>query len=673
MIKRIFVLIFLIGNLNAQTRKIDSLFHLIPSLKQDTSKVNLLNTLSWELGDYDANKAIELSNQAINLSNKLNYFKGAGIAYNTKGNALSMVGKLTDAIACYKTTINIWLRCADTLRIAKAFINLGNAYSEVPDYDSSYSYYNKAIALCIEHHYEKQLSSAYLNLSVLLINHNNYDEALRLLLLSMNLKEKIKDDQGLANVATQISNIYKEQKKYSKAKEYALRSVSIWQELKNPNGLSYAMVGLGMIEFHLNNIGGAQKITKEALSNFIPIDNKLGIATCYLNLGIFSKSKNNFEDAIYNFEKAKQNSINPFILNVFFTASTNLITIYSDKRLFDLAKKNIDTCLKILNKDITKNSVKDYFKNAGSYYFKISDFKNAYLNLNRYDSIKEVLIKDENKVLLNELEARFETKQRIIENQNLRLENIIRSNEKSSIEKQRNYILIFSVFTLFILLGGFVFYKRIKDARSKIATQIKINSAAFEAENIERERIAKELHDDIGQKLSVVKMQLSLTNPDFQKATQIIDSTIEEVRLISHNLIPENLANGIILALERFVEEFNYSNKNIKLKLSLNGILDEKKLDQQQTMAIFRIIQEFVTNSVKYSNANNVYIDFLIDQNKLILKLSDDGIGFNVLEAKKLKGIGLKNIESRVRQLNGKVQMNSIINTGTQFDFEFII
>lgn len=657
----------------SQNAVIDSLLIELKSARNDSNKVKLLCQLAWEESNNSSEKCKKHASEAISLSNQINYKQGIGFANNALGVFYNTIGDNQNSIIHYRKANDIWFLLKDSLRIAKSLSNIGNAFADIPIYDSALIYYNKSIDLCLRGKLMKPLSSAYLNIASLEISQNKYDNGIKYLLKCLEIKQKLNDKTGMANVYNNISVIYKEQKNYIKALEYAHQAFTIYTNLNAIEDIGFSEMSIGMINYKLKKHKEAEKYFRLALNHFENSGYKVGIATGYNNLGLIYEERKDYAKAIAYFEKGMKYSSNPIIHDTYLQAATNLISCNNSIGNSKKSKQYIDSANKHLNYGIQKNIIKSLYLGTAHYYFAVNDFKNAFLSLKKHDAIKDSLITEENNALTSEIEARFETKKKELENKELKLENIIKTKENENIVKQRNYIFAFASLILCIIIISLIFYKRIREAKIKIISQQEINTAAFLAEKTERERIAKELHDDLGQKLSVIKMQLSLNQPDVKKASSILDSAIHDVRSISHNLMPENLSKGLVVALENFAEELNYNNQNLKVHLKIDDFVKGKKFSQQQILIVYRIIQEFVNNSLKYANANNVYIDMFNSQNKLHLSLSDDGVGFNIEDALNKKGIGLKNIESRVKQLNGKLKMNSKSDQGTQFNFEFTI
>jgi signal transduction histidine kinase len=184
----------------------------------------------------------------------------------------------------------------------------------------------------------------------------------------------------------------------------------------------------------------------------------------------------------------------------------------------------------------------------------------------------------------------------------------------------------------------------------------------------ERQRIAQDLHDDLGSTLSMLKNKLSESNETFdnQLLTEMnyADKAVLDLRIISHNLMPVLfLQKGLKLAVQEFVNLNNIKN-NIHFITSGN----EKKLDWEIELSIFRIAKELLNNALKHAKASNIEVQLIYFEKFLYLSVEDNGVGF-LNNDPEIKGIGLKNITLRVNYLNGKMDKESS-NKGTLIAIE---
>ena len=213
-----------------------------------------------------------------------------------------------------------------------------------------------------------------------------------------------------------------------------------------------------------------------------------------------------------------------------------------------------------------------------------------------------------------------------------------------------------------------------KEAEKEIQkTEGKILNAIINTEEEERKRFSKDLHDTIGPLISSINLYLSALEGDVKKerkeeiikvSREVVSEVLVNLKEISNNLSPHILSDfGLEKALESFVE-------NIKLSQSINIKLDIKNLseriEEQVEVIIYRVIIELINNTIKHADAENIEISITRAGSKLKLIYIDDGKGFdtNLLENTSSRGMGLYNIYSRIKSLNGTCVVKSNKNIG---------
>ena len=194
----------------------------------------------------------------------------------------------------------------------------------------------------------------------------------------------------------------------------------------------------------------------------------------------------------------------------------------------------------------------------------------------------------------------------------------------------------------------------------------------FDAQEEERQRIAKDLHDGVGQQVSAVKLHLqNVTDTvsekipslqsDLDKITKMLSDTGSEIRSISHQMMPRALTElGLVAALEDMIgKSFTYSE--IACKFEHHGL--KERLPSHVEIGLYRIAQELVNNILKHSGADTVDIQLMKTDYHCILIVHDNGKG--LAPTQKVKGIGMLNIDNRLRTLNGVFNMESATGSGT--------
>jgi PAS domain S-box-containing protein len=210
-------------------------------------------------------------------------------------------------------------------------------------------------------------------------------------------------------------------------------------------------------------------------------------------------------------------------------------------------------------------------------------------------------------------------------------------------------------------------------AEQKLAHQKLITEITIEAQEKERHELGKELHDNVNQVLATSKIFLGLAkekDPGMQQelisgSYNYVSQAIEELRKLSHSLVPPSLNEmGLQEVLEELVEDFNIGGL-VKGKLEYSADPGKEPTGQMALM-LYRVVQEQLNNIRKYSRAANALIQLKGEEDQVVLTITDNGIGFDKTE--KAKGIGLKNIRSRVEFYNGKVNIISSRGKGCRLE-----
>jgi two-component system, NarL family, sensor kinase len=232
-----------------------------------------------------------------------------------------------------------------------------------------------------------------------------------------------------------------------------------------------------------------------------------------------------------------------------------------------------------------------------------------------------------------------------------------------------------------IILGIILVYFVISLIRHQ-RRNLKLNQEKVAAEiatlENERRRMAADLHDEIGPTLSGIKLLISSFSPKDEKEKELlarvnghINQTIQRMREISNNLMPRVLEKrGIKEAMEMLFEE----NMRIHpLEIRFRYQVD-KKLDLNQKLHLYRIVQEILHNTVKHAKANVLEVSLYSNGKRVFFETKDDGTGFQFQgELRKASGLGLRNLLSRSEILNGNIYLDSSPSKGTKITLNFPI
>ena len=251
-----------------------------------------------------------------------------------------------------------------------------------------------------------------------------------------------------------------------------------------------------------------------------------------------------------------------------------------------------------------------------------------------------------------------------------------REKEIASLEAHARAIRIYTAigigFILLLVITGYLLLTRRNLRKQQIAdralhqVQLKSYREVLDAENKERQRIASELHDSLGQLLSAARMNLSMVEsdqPTILKAAEVIDEAAREVRHISHNLMPASLKElGLIAALRQMIRSMSPGGNPV-ITLTSDTYITQS---EDREMALYRMTQELLTNSMRHGKAEHISIKLHCTSLQLALTIEDDGCGFDTNQSQK-EGLGLKNIRSRCELMKGKFEYTSTSNKGSSF------
>lgn len=232
-----------------------------------------------------------------------------------------------------------------------------------------------------------------------------------------------------------------------------------------------------------------------------------------------------------------------------------------------------------------------------------------------------------------------------------------------------------------LMLTGLIYIRQIfnlldqiKELKKKDETRLL--NVIIQTEEKARQTFARDLHDGLGPVLSSIKMTISAidlkkmgkSNQQIIKRTcQITDEAIITLKEISNNLSPHLLKNyGLKVALENFA---GHLLENSDIKLELKGNIESKRYFYNLEISLFRIITELLNNSIKHGKPNFIKIEINDNGNDLRIDYEEDGCGFNSRDhasGKQINGMGLENIRSRVKSLNGHYYIYSEQNKGVR-------
>ncbi len=592
--------------------KTDSLIEQIVTMPDGVEKVNTLLRVSRLMMNYQLDNSMNYAQKAEELAINLSYTEGIVNSLLQQTRIYTQKGNLDSARIRINTSL--YYLEADTnfpQLLAKTNFYAGNVYNESNDFNKAASHYIEALE-----YFEKT--------------------------------KRVKLVAGLLN---NLGNICIALDDNEKAIEYFEKAKKI---LTNDSGY-YAAV--------IYNLGNAYKNTgnnKQALECFfeaLKIEQKafdsVDIAKTYNGIGIVYKNMADYDKAFDNLYKALE--IKEKLGNPKYIASTlnNIAAVKMINKDYqeavELSKRSYELAKSVNAKREVLYALEDIFEG----YEQLSQYKDALFYYKLYYNEKDsAFYRDEaSKSLIYKYEIKAK-------NDEIKLQ--------AAESKNKTYFI--AVLGLIILIAGVLVYFYFKNQKNKNLQRI-IQERADEAENQKR-RFAKDLHDSTGSNLTGIRLQLlalkdqqSLDSDTVTGLVDEVDRTHQGVRLLAYQASPPEFDNYTLdEAVGDLVRRLTKTG-SIKIHFSNVVTINWLQVNNDFQLAIYRIIQEALSNIVKHSEANNVDIQIIQHDASLNVMIEDDGKGFDV--ATENKGLGLRNIKERTANLNGICKIDSNPGSGT--------
>ncbi|SDC58691.1 tetratricopeptide repeat-containing sensor histidine kinase [Niabella drilacis] len=615
----------------------DSLLHVLKTAKDGENKVLLLIRIGQEFENSDLEKSKSFYLQARTLGIKINYRLTEVKFISNYTFALNMQGKFDSSLMWNLSGIEAAKKLGDDVQLAKAYFNTGTSYHYLSDYQPAVEMYQKGLVLL----------------------------------------EKMDDKVFMAQAKDILQTLYSSMKQYDKAKVYGKSAVAAFRDLNDPKMLAYSLTNLGTVYGSINQKDSARTYFREAAQIASDINDEVLLATVQLNLGDVSLWKKQLAGG----KKYYQSALALAIKNKL--PETETIALRGISYYYTYMGDYADA-LQYAEKALTV-SQKHQFS------------KQVLLNLDQLASLaylsKDVLKAEKYEVHAKEL-------QDTLWNEQL-LRNTINTEKKFELDK-KNTRLAFQEETIRhknlmngLLTGGLIALlliaalsyrnyrnrKKIQEQRIKeleTEKQLLATQSLLKGQEEERSRIAKDLHDGLGGLLSGVKLQLGamkgnliLTEENgmaFNRVLNNLEASISEMRRVAHNMMPETLLKfGLQQALKDYSNGLS-QQQGFTIRCEFRGM--ERRLDHSIEVVIYRIVQELLNNAVKHSGATAILVQIMRhDEQRLNITVEDNGKGFDP-EAVGPHSAGLRNITSRVKYLNGKMDIQSEPGNGTSIYIE---
>lgn len=550
---------------------------------------------------------------------------------------------------------------------------LGRFYFFGAKLDSAAFYFKKSIAILEKLQNKKGVAVLNISLGAIQLRQGNYNATIKTLTESASFFEKTKDSLNAAKCYSNIASAFAEQELFPRSIEYSEKALSIFRNL---NQVQFELITLPNLATQYYKIGDTlTAITYNATAEKIALshNNKRALSIIYNNLGDLYLHK--------DLDKAKDYLEKTIALKNELNLKSGIEFTESNLGYIELQNKNYDAAIQYFNNAAQKvqgSQLVSVYNNMKDSYVGKKDLDKALEYSEKARSLNDSILNTENQKAFVEIQTKYETEKK--EKEILNLQN---TNLEIDIERRQNRnLLIAAMSLLFVLI--IIGYLSLKNSRRKqtIAEQQKVLEvqkvdkllkdqeligldAMLDGQEKERQRIAEDLHDNLGGKLSTIKLYMDEVKTGdsdmLKKIRSLLDDTYDEVRNIAHKKQSSTLIDkGLIPAVNLVASRINESKK---LDIKVINIDFNNRISNFKELQLFRIIQELLANTIKHAMAKYATIQFSEDNDHLNFIYEDDGVGFNknIVE----KGMGLSNIERRIQKIDGSFTIDSAKGNGT--------
>jgi two-component system NarL family sensor kinase len=472
-------------------------------------------------------------------------------------------------------------------------------------------------------------------------------EAVRNYYKSIQFNEKIKDSASLAGTYVNLANAYRMMEDYDKSIALRMKALNSPATSVSDNIRATALQGLASDYLACGEMDSAAIAFNKAEALFAKgLLNPGTEYYLYLGKAGMYVTLNKFDSSILYFDKAKEivSRFNDPRQEMLFIM-TSAIAYAHVRNVAEEATMIEDYIPKLLGEEDLLTATHAYFSlyNISLVQHIRRDPLDYYLS---YDSLNNVLAANTNREFVAEMESRYESQKKTFQI----------DAQRKEIEKREtiNLILGLSIITL-ALLGGFIIARlQLLRTRKEARLQQKFTLDLLTNTEDERRRIAGELHDGIGHELLTLKNNLQQDVPATENR---IDTIINDVRMLSRNLHPVMLEQiGLEHSIRYLCDQVMSSSRMfVSAEIDYHG-----ELSRNDELQLYRIVQESLSNAIKYSGAIAARIEISAHQDKIIVTVMDNGHGFDVADKLSAESaFGLNSMIQRGKALGGKTSISS--------------
>jgi two-component system NarL family sensor kinase len=420
----------------------------------------------------------------------------------------------------------------------------------------------------------------------------------------------------------------------------------------------------------LHNLDSARFFVEKSIRGAAEASDYQQLANAYFILGNIYLDNNQYDKAIAEYLKARphrEKAGNPlFIVSDLYTISE----LYNKTGEY---RKGVEAGLEGLRVATQYDLLLKFegvYQSLAMNYEGLGDYRNASKYYSMWAVAKDSVYKNSMANAVAEVETKYETekKQQYIELQNVQL-----AEQRAQI--RNTYLIIGGLVVITILViiilimvrNRLIRKQKLLKAENEVVVREAYIQATIQSQEAERKRFAQDLHDSMGQLISSLRLIISSIDRNstleekvklVTKSELILDEMHKEIRSVAFNLMPQTLIQeGLLPALSEMARRVSQSGT---LQMRVNGFGLNGRLGELQEISLYRVVQEWTNNSIKYSHVTKIDVQIVGHDDEITLTIEDDGDGFSVAILEQGAGNGWKNIQSRLNLVKGNIFIDSM-------------
>jgi len=597
------------------------------------------------------------------------------LAYMLKGNPDS-------AIVNFQLALELAEQLSDEIREKRILINYANMLIKSGELSRARDIAVKGISIDSILNDRNALAISYKLLGNINFYESKYDEAAVSYQKSLTLFEEVSDTTNIISVNNNLAVVYESLKDYENSERLHLTNLKLIEQTGVESSKISVLINLGNIYDYQGKKNERIKMLNEALTIAVKFNDQKYIASIYNNLGNSAYYNGEYIQALDYFENALKVNLQTGNKQEETRCRTNIgwanLQLGNSRKAFESFNQSLSIAEEIGSKENRMLAL----DGIATVYTRSGDYKKALEYREKVFALNDSIIGEKTRQTVAELQTKYETEKKVREIE--KLKQIEQANKLDLAENELTINKLYlqrSIFLLLVVLvilitTTIIWWIRINKEKEKTLAVNKEREtgliAVFEAIEDERKRIAKDLHDSVGQQLSALKLSwqhyhISMQNSQpsnegrIENMTKILNDVITEVREISHQMMPRILQeSGIVPAIEDMLEKV-FRNSPISFTFEHFGI--DSRMSEKIEIGLYRICQELVSNIIKHASATQVHVQLFKNSTMLVLLVEDNGKGINNTGSS--DGIGLLNITSRAETIQGEFNLEPSPVSGT--------